>query len=135
MILDIDTTALHKPSRLRKAICEFTGGHNNQVFEAKDCHGTRALRLFCNRCGKLTKWYNVTRTETHDEKNSHILDVRVLELAGPLKARFLSTENKWAVMYPSIEEMETERFDTQEEARAFIASFPKSAADGGSNDA
>ena len=55
----------------------------------------------------------------------HNLDVRVLELAGPLKARYFHTEDKWAVMYPSFEEMETERFDTKEAANDFIADFKK----------
>lgn len=61
MILDLETRVPHPPNSFRKAWCELTGGHNNQIFEARDCDGTRAVRLYCTRCSKLTKWYEFTR--------------------------------------------------------------------------
>lgn len=51
-----------KVSRLRKAWCELTGGHDNEVngaFNKSD--GCWAFNLRCRRCGKTTRWYPVPR--------------------------------------------------------------------------
>lgn len=50
-----------EPSRLRKAWCELTGGHDNDVNGAFSKSGCWAFNLSCRRCGKTTRWYEVPR--------------------------------------------------------------------------
>jgi hypothetical protein len=48
-----------RPSRLRKAWCEILGGHVNEVLPAMSNERCFAIRLYCHRCGKETRWYTV----------------------------------------------------------------------------
>jgi len=52
---------ISRPSRLRKAWCELTGGHDNIVNGAYSKRVCWAFNLHCRRCGKTTRWYDVPR--------------------------------------------------------------------------
>jgi hypothetical protein len=52
----------NRPSRIRKAWCELTGGHDNNVngaFTRKPPSDASLVQLECKRCGKRTMWYKV----------------------------------------------------------------------------
>lgn len=49
----------HPRSRIRKAWCELTGGHRNIVLGAFKGEECVAVRLSCERCGKITRWYDI----------------------------------------------------------------------------
>ncbi|SMC41107.1 hypothetical protein SAMN06297251_10283 [Fulvimarina manganoxydans] len=53
------------PSRLRRAWCELTGGHDNAVRVARKQGAPWAVSFKCRRCGKTTEWYDL-RAETGD---------------------------------------------------------------------
>lgn len=57
----------------------------------------------------------MTRALTHAEE----LDRYVFQRLPALAPYYMADEDKWLVMYPSEEEHEAERFDTQESARRF----------------
>lgn len=64
MLTDVQPLPASRPGRLRKAWCEFTGGHDNLLQEAWTKHGTFAVALFCKRCGKQTRFYGLTEPAT-----------------------------------------------------------------------
>lgn len=55
-----------RPNRLRKAYCELTGGHNNEVLGAYAAGTCWAIRLHCVRCGKETAWYSVPKIKERE---------------------------------------------------------------------
>lgn len=61
--LDVVQYPGRRPSRIRKAWCELTGGHSNIVNSASRCGVCFAIQLHCERCGKETRWYPVPRSK------------------------------------------------------------------------
>lgn len=49
------------PGRLRKAWCELTGGHDNEMLEATTIEGPFAIRLLCKRCRRQTRFYALSK--------------------------------------------------------------------------
>lgn len=60
-IADAQEVQRHRPTRLRKAWCELTGGHDNVVNGAFRGDSCFAISLHCQRCEKQTMWHSVPR--------------------------------------------------------------------------
>lgn len=72
----IDVTGTRRPGALRKAWCELTGGHSNDVLRAKAGEQTTGFALHCTRCGKRTRWYDA------DDRARSLLAARRDEVTG-----------------------------------------------------
>jgi len=61
--------AEYLPRGFRKAWCEITGGHDNEVLGSYFADGqANHIRLHCLRCGRETRWYPVPRRPTPNQE-------------------------------------------------------------------
>jgi len=58
---DVQEEDQRQTPRWRRAWCELTGGHKSAILPAGTPESTFAVRLHCERCGYLTRWWHVPR--------------------------------------------------------------------------